>query len=639
MVREKPWHVPTAAEPSRRGALLGLFWFVAANAFLLIVNASGYLSNAAETGSLGWVFVRVALIAQISTGALLVGLILALLILLLGPYRAPNVLAPVAAFLFVALGFFILLDRKQYALFRFHLNGLAVNILATPGGWESMHIGSSDMVLVAAGVIVALVLEALAFRFLLRGYARISDEIHVARRWAMLVVPIFVLLIAEHATYAWADLRNVREVTRVARVIPLYQPLTVKRLAHRFFGIDVNREDDLAISKSGGSLLYPRVTLRFHTPERTPNIVWLTLDSWRYDALSKENTPHIYDFAARAQVFDHHLSGGNATRYGIFSLFYGIHGCYWPAVLAERRGPVLVSRLKDLGYAMKIESSTSLTWPEFRRTAFVEIPAAIDDNMPGPATKDRDRQLVEHFETFLDHNSPDKPFFAWLFFDSSHHPYDFEQSAVRFEPYDDRPGVTNLDALKSDAMARERRFNRYRNAVAYLDVLVARTIGDLEKRGLLGSTIIVITGDHGEEYFEHGYFGHNGAFTPEQIHVPFVYYDPERAPRHVARTTTHEDLVPTLLNMLGVENPSADYTLGGSLFSDALESHAVSCGWSECAIILPGRWIIFGTETYRGTGVTVLDSDYKEIADPRRELRANGAQLQQVMQEMSAFLK
>src|SRR5436305_11117457 len=36
----------------------------------------------------------------------------------------------------------VLLDRKQYALFRFHLNGLAINILATPGGWESMHIGS-----------------------------------------------------------------------------------------------------------------------------------------------------------------------------------------------------------------------------------------------------------------------------------------------------------------------------------------------------------------------------------------------------------------------------------------------------------------------------------------------------------------
>ncbi|PYI74572.1 MAG: hypothetical protein DMF04_12600, partial [Verrucomicrobia bacterium] len=339
-------------------------------------------------------------------------------------HRAPNVLAPVAAFLFVALEFFILLDRKQYALFRFHLNGLAVNILATPGGWESMHIGSIDLMTVMGGVIVALLLEALAFRFLLHRYARITDEIHVARRWAMLVVPILVLSIAERATYAWADLRNVREVTRVARVIPLYQPLTVKRLAHRLFGIDVNREDDLALSKSGGLLFYPRATLRFHTPERTPNILWLTLDSWRYDALSKENTPHIYDFAARAQVFDHHLSGGNATRYGIFSLFYGIHGCYWPPVLAERRGPVLVSRLKDLGYAMKIESSTSLTWPEFRRTAFVEIPAAIEDNMPGPATKDRDRQLVEHFEKFLDHNSPDNPFFAWLFFDSSHHPYD-----------------------------------------------------------------------------------------------------------------------------------------------------------------------------------------------------------------------
>lgn len=628
-----------ASNPSRRGALHGLLWFVALNTLAVILNAWGYLAAAPETNLLGWLFLRIALVAQVTTLSVLLGAILALAVSAMGPRRAPNLVAPLAAFLYVGLQFFLLVDRKQYALFRFHLNGLALNVISTPGGWESMHIGTSDLVLVVAGVLVVLALEAFLFRALLRRFEATPEGVRVRRRWALLLVPVILLATGERATYAWADLENVRDVTRSARVVPLYQPFTVKRIARKIFGIQVNREGGLTAPKSGGALKYPRATLTFHAPERTPNIVWLTLDSWRYDAMSAETTPRIFEISKRAQVFDDELSGGNATRYGVFSMFYGLHGSYWQTVLADRRGPVLVSRLKELGYGMKILSSTSLTWPEFRKTAFVEIPEVIEDGLPGPRTMDKDRQLTERFDTFLDAQPKGKPFFAWLFFDSSHAPYDFDDAHAKFTPYAESVSYTNLESLKTDLPARERMHNRYKNGVAYVDSLVGKVVDDLDRRGLSGDTVVVISGDHGEEYFEHGFFGHNGAFTPEQIHVPLVFLDPARGAGHVTRMTSSQDLVPTFMEMLGVQNPPGDYSLGENLFASEPQAHVVSCAWAECAVVDSNGWLVFGTETYNASGVDVLDRDYKLVADPKPVLRAKAPEMIGIMTELSAFLK
>ncbi|HVO30479.1 MAG TPA: sulfatase-like hydrolase/transferase [bacterium] len=628
------------ADPSRRGVLHGLFWFVAFNTVALLMNAWGYLSVAPDDASMtGWLFLRVALVAQVATLSVLAGLVLALLVIAAGPRRAPNLVAPVAAFLYVGLQFFLLVDRKQYALFRFHLNGLALNVISTPGGWESMHVGTSDLVLVAVVLLAVLLAEAFAFRALLRRHAVTPDGIRVRRRWTLLLVPVILLATGERATYAWADLENVRDVTRSARVVPLYQPFTVKRIARKFFGIQVNKEGGLTAPKAGGSLKYPRAALTFHAPERTPNILWLTLDSFRYDALDPAITPRIAQAAARGFVFENHLSGGNATRYGVFTMFYGLHGSYWQTVLADRRGPVLVSRLKELGYSMKILSSTSLTWPEFRKTAFVEIPDAIEDGLPGPRTKDKDRQLTERLDVFLDGHPQEKPFFAWLFFDSSHAPYDLEESQAKFTPYAESVSYTNLESLKTDLPAREKMHNRYRNGVAYLDGLVGKVLDDLDRRGLSSNTIVVITGDHGEEYFEHGFFGHNGAFTPEQIHVPLVVIDPARGAGRVTRMTSSQDLVPTFMELLGVANPPADYALGENLFSTEPQPHVISCAWSECAVVDSSGWMVFGTETYNASGVDVLDRDYKLVDDPKPVLRAKAPELVGIMSELSAFLK
>ena len=71
----------------------------------------------------------------------------------------------------------------------------------------------------------------------------------------------------------------------------------------------------------------------------------------------QELTPNISAFAEGARVFEDHLSGGNGTRYGLFTMLYGLHGSYWFPVLAQRRAPVLVEAMQAAGYDVRIFSA------------------------------------------------------------------------------------------------------------------------------------------------------------------------------------------------------------------------------------------------------------------------------------------
>ena len=77
----------------------------------------------------------------------------------------------------------------------------------------------------------------------------------------------------------------------------------------------------------------------------------------------------------------------------------------------------------DRGYDFSILSSTRLAFPEFRNTAFVRIPQFIEDEVSKGSTAGRDRIITEKFLRFLRNRKSDKPFFAFLFYDSTHQPY------------------------------------------------------------------------------------------------------------------------------------------------------------------------------------------------------------------------
>jgi arylsulfatase A-like enzyme len=97
----------------------------------------------------------------------------------------------------------------------------------------------------------------------------------------------------------------------------------------------------------------------------------------------------------------------------------------------------------------------------------------------------------------------------------------------------------------------------YDMEIRYLDDEIRRLIGTLEAEGLADDTIVVVTADHGEEFFEHGEVGHGVHLYQEVLHVPLLLWGATiPAGRHLEIPVGQIDVMPTLLDLAGVPKPA-----------------------------------------------------------------------------------
>jgi len=296
--------------------------------------------------------------------------------------------------------------------------------------------------------------------------------------------------------------------------------------------------------------------------------------------------PKTTEFAARSLNFQNHYSGGNGTRQGLFSLFYGIYGTYWASFLVEERGPVLFDALQQQNYQVEMYSSASFTYPEFDKTIFAQIPSAQLHQLSSDLSPwERDAVNVSHMLEFIDDRQQAKPFFTFIFFESTHARYYFpDVSAIR-SPYlaDVNYATMSRSSLHEEI---EQLKNRYINASHYLDSQFERVFQYLECEGLLESTIVLITGDHGEEFMEKGHWGHNAGFSEEQVRTPMIIHLPGVEARSFSRLSSHMDMIATILPYLGVKNPISDYSLGENLISGIQTSnYKIASDWAGISYI------------------------------------------------------
>lgn len=128
---------------------------------------------------------------------------------------------------------------------------------------------------------------------------------------------------------------------------------------------------------------------------------------------------------------------------------------------------------------------------------------------------------------------------------AGHHPYSFDGPRVF-------AGATDLD--------------NYRNALHEGDAALGVLFEGLRARGLAGSTVTIVIGDHGEAFGQHpGNFGHDLALYEENVRVPLIINVPGGAVTgsHSDRIASLLDIAPTILDLLGRERPAAFQ--GGSL--------------------------------------------------------------------------
>jgi uncharacterized protein len=612
---------------ARQRALLA---FVTVNGIAAGLHAQRYLLvGSARPSGLGLVFAALALLAQAGLATLAIYAILAAVALVDVTALATRCLGALA---FTLLQTFIYVDARIYGFFRFHFNSLAMNVLFTPGGFESMQLPPRDVVIASAGIAVLLVVEFLGFTVLL-GRAREATWL-IRRRWLALAATVLALIAAERLTYAAGDLLNIPGVIRQTRLIPLYEPLRLREVRQR---LRIPKDTGpLTSDPTQSALVYPRTpVVGTVKPDHRWNVVWIMIESWRADTFTADNTPHIWQFSRGAQVFRQHVSGGHSTRFGIFSALYGLHGTYWWPFLAEGREPVLISKLSEAGYRFRILSSTSLGYPEFRQTAFVSLRSSLTDNLPAPTVDERDVLQARALHDFLEATPRDQAFFAFMFLGSPHFPFLFTPEHAKFLPIVEDPTVAEAQSAEGGRLM----YNRYRNSVHSVDAIVGTILDALAQRGLLDRTIVVITGDHGQEFYEHGFFGHGSAFTPEQTHVPLIMHVPGLPFREHDHLTQHQDLPATMLALLGVSDRPDRYSLGRNMLEGHGRPYAVVCGFRECALQDSDGWVVFGVEGKTSLSLEVRNRDYVEVEDSGPAVSRRRDRLMAVIGEMHTFLQ
>lgn len=544
---------------------------------------------------------------------------------------SPKAAAVLAVILAAVVQLALYGDHMLWQLYGFHLNGFIWNIISTPGGIAALGSSASterEVALLAVGIF-ALQAGLLA---LAHGLARMRG-LPVARlAW---VLPLFIVVtLGERISYGVSHFYGYSPLLENAQRMPFYQPLTMRRVLEKQFGLERPQRLEVASAELKGQLRYPQAPLRIEPPAKPLNIVWLVAESWRADSLNPRVMPQTHAFAQRAQHFVSHYSGGNGTRIGMFSQFYSLPANLWFPVLDARVGSPLIDVLQQQNYQIKLLTSARFSYPEFDKTLFVNVPREqmVEDDQGH--TWERDRRNVDRLLKFVDQRDPAKPFMTFLFFESPHANYSFPPESVIEPDYLPDFSYASMDLQRDIGGI----YKRYLNAVHHLDSQMARVTEHLEKNGLLDNTLVVITGDHGEEFMEQGRWGHNSTFVDEQVRVPLVLWIPGKVAQQEKLRTSHADLLPTLMPLLGVQNPQQDYAVGRSLF-DAQPGRVLLAGdWDRLAFLGEQYKVVLPFTSGSFTALQASHADDRPLQDSSRVLQSQLPQIQIEMRDLRRFL-
>jgi len=286
-----------------------------------------------------------------------------------------------SGFVFAMVNIGLVVDFFIFRLYKFHINAMVVNILTSPDAMDSIQLGIMPIILFLFLIISFITFEIYLIRKLFKFGAVVKENYNKYLN-KLIIVPIILIVLTEKVGYGVASLLNKNDILTKFKVIPLYQPLTFNRLAAKLF----DYKPDVSVKNTidnKANINYPLKPLVVKDNPNKINIIIIASDAVRNSILTNDTAPNIEKFKKDSLVFNNHHTGGNATRFGIFSMMYGINSTYWFSFLRTAKGSVLFDVLKDLDYKINIISSTNTNWPEFRKTCYVAIQEGIKDDFKG----------------------------------------------------------------------------------------------------------------------------------------------------------------------------------------------------------------------------------------------------------------
>ncbi len=308
---------------------------------------------------------------------------------------------------------------------------------------------------------------------------------------------------------------------------------------------------------------------------RKPDIYLFIVESLREDFISERVAPNLYGFKRDNLSFDLALSNANATHISWFSIFYSQLPFYYGAAhLNEWKGGSLsLQILKKMGYKINVCTSARLAYFEMDRLIFGEgghLAEAIytfeepEEDVPYL----RDKKVMQKVAQCAAQSDSKGGHAYIVFLDATHHDYSWPaEMQPPFNPYEEKINYLKAAFTNSDV---ELIKNRYRNSLYYVDSLFGEFFSTLEKSPGGKEAVVVITGDHGEEFYEHGHLFHASSISHPQTHVPLYYkFGQDKTLRERAKCpmTCHMDIFPSVFHYLAGEDVMREAMQGQSIFT------------------------------------------------------------------------
>jgi arylsulfatase A-like enzyme len=330
-----------------------------------------------------------------------------------------------------------------------------------------------------------------------------------------------------------------------------------------------------------------------------PNVVLILLDALRADHVSaygyaRETTPTIDGLARDGVLFRNARSHGNRTIISVPSIFTSLYPSFHGTVGRGKKAKPLAGEHTTMAEVFRARGYTTVglmsnvylkrgyglgqgfdvaerfyadryllgLYKLLRHLGVIERPRYATALHPDAG------EVTERGVHWIG-NLEGRPFFLYAHYMDTHHPYSppppydtmFGSGGAEPPPLDLFRKTTRLlrgtgvDALTPGEIAKLKDY--YDGAIRYADDEIGRLVAAARRASGKRDLVVVVTSDHGDEFFEHGRFHHENLLIEELIRVPLVFWSANGFARgaEVASLVRHIDLLPTLSELIGAETP------------------------------------------------------------------------------------
>lgn len=324
------------------------------------------------------------------------------------------------------------------------------------------------------------------------------------------------------------------------------------------------------------------------------NIVLISIDALRYDRFNEELSPYLWNFASEGQIFKNAYTVFPGTPPSFASLMTSKLPHFKGLRLAKNNEIFLFGLTRFysadedmIGLPQSIDTMSEI----FRKNGYITMGVISNPFLRSEFNFDRGFDVYETFRkiyyspypkardvisraTSMLENVGDKIFFLWMHFMDVHYPYQSSEEARkaianvkmrhihhdidhhllnRIVPSRLRPLRFN-DEWQTDFI--ESKNLEYNSAIYLLDRKIGKFIENIKRLNLYENTIFIILADHGEEFSDHGYFGHKQTLYEELVRIPLIIHCPKLFdPKEHHAFVRNLDILPTLTDLLNLKGP------------------------------------------------------------------------------------